>query len=61
MLILLLIGITKVTDADGNELDYIGEIDKDENACGHGIASSKDKNLKLEGTFFNNQMHGLGN
>ena len=40
------------------EFDYKGELDKDGNVCGHGVATRK--TYKYEGTFLNNQAHGFG-
>ena len=47
---------------DKQKYNYIGELDPDDNACGKGVAilASKKKNWKYVGTFFKNQLHGIG-
>ena len=42
----------------GTERTYNGEVDLDGNPCGYGIL---DFDEYWEGTFLNNQTHGIGN
>ena len=40
---------------------YKGEKDKEGKACGYGVATNiRNSDLKYEGTFFKNQIHGIG-
>ena len=57
----LFVESTTIFDADLLEYDYVGEVDMNGNACGHGIATNEEDDLKKEGTFLNNEFHGIGN
>ena len=39
--------------------EYNGEVDKQNNACGHGVAKTPD-GIHFEGTWLSNQFHGIG-
>ena len=48
---------------DWRVYSYSGEVDQDDNLCGHGIAVFKDPdgtNDTFEGTFSDNERHGIG-
>ena len=41
---------------------YTGEVDQDNKLCGYGTASKEDCSYaRYEGTFFNNDNHGISN
>ena len=44
----------------GDNYDYFGELDRDNNACGYGVViDDEDPNYKFKGTYFSNTVHGL--
>ena len=51
-----------IEDFDGNELEYQGEVDENEQACGQGVSSYTDKGclVKYRGTFLNGTAEGRG-
>ena len=64
----LFVGTKKLLMYSWYEYTYIGELDKQGNACGHGIALPRTdynadqryiKQLTYEGTFLNNHPHGI--
>ena len=58
--ILLTITDEKRIEITIKEYDYTGEMDQDGKACGQGVAVFvNDKDMRYEGTFLDDQPHGL--
>ena len=55
------LGQRKVFIGSDDKYEYTGELDKDGNACGFGIAVGEiDKDARYESTWFQNKRHGIG-
>ena len=55
------LGQRKVFIGSDEKYEYTGELDKDGNACGFGIAVGEiDKDARYESTWFQNKRHGIG-
>ena len=57
-----LIGERNIKIGDEQNFDYKGELDRDGNACGFGVATFVyNTSITFTGTFYKHQIHGISN
>ena len=56
------LGKKTVQDIDGNDIEYVGELDTDDQACGKGESTCIHKQglVSYKGMWFNNKPEGRG-
>ena len=56
------LGSKRITDFDGNEAEYYGDLDQEDCACGWGFSTYTTKHgvVEYKGTFLNDKFEGAG-